>query len=65
MHKYIMKDSQDYRPGTNPEKEHGVLLIVRGLDGIETAFGEFATVDADMQKCTQAEEDGVLLSIKI
>ena len=46
MHKYKMIDEHDYRQGK--DGRHGVQLVERNAEGEEWAYGEFATIDADM-----------------
>jgi hypothetical protein len=65
MYKYIMKSNTDYRAGTDSAKPHGVVLVRRDIDGVETAYGEFAVIDDDMSECTQQETAGVLESLKM
>lgn len=57
MHKYKMINEQDYRQGKG--SGHGVQLIERNLNGEEWAYGEFATIDADMLVSDKAVEVGV------
>ena len=52
MKKYIMKNTNDYRPTFD---NHEVLLVKRDLNGIEWAYGNFSTLDDDMLDCTEAE----------
>jgi hypothetical protein len=62
MYKYIMTSNTDYRPGTDPAKPHGVVLVRRDIDGVETAYGEFAEITDDMVECT-AEETADVQSV--
>lgn len=49
--KYVMKDSNDYRPNNN---SHEVLLI-NSVNGQDIAFGRFTTIDEDMLDLTEEE----------
>ena len=49
--KYVMKDSNDYRPNNS---SHEVLLI-NSVDGQDVAFGRFTTIDEDMLDLTEEE----------
>ena len=49
--KYVMKDSNDYRPNNN---SHEVLLI-NSVNGQDIAFGRFTTIDDDMLDLTEEE----------
>ena len=49
--KYIMKDSNDYRPNND---KHEVLLI-NSVNGQDIAFGRFTTIDEDMLDLTEEE----------
>lgn len=49
--KYVMKDSNDYRPDNN---SHEVLLI-NSVNGQDIAFGRFTTIDEDMLDLTEEE----------
>ena len=49
--KYVMKDSNDYRPNNN---NHEVLLI-NSVNGQDIAFGRFTTIDEDMLDLTEEE----------
>ena len=49
--KYVMKDSNDYRPNKN---SHEVLLI-NSVNGQDIAFGRFTTIDEDMLDLTEEE----------
>jgi len=55
MHKYTMKDNNDYKTATNGQG-HGVILIKRDDKGIDTAYGYFRSIDADMKEITEQEE---------
>lgn len=49
--KYVMKDSNDYRPNND---KHEVLLI-NSVNGQDIAFGRFTTIDEDMLDLTEEE----------
>ena len=49
--KYVMKDSNDYRPNNS---SHEVLLI-NSVNGQDIAFGRFTTIDEDMLDLTEEE----------
>ena len=49
--KYVMKDSNDYRPNNN---SHEVLLI-NSVNGQDIAFGRFTIIDEDMLDLTEEE----------
>lgn len=51
---YTMKNNQDYRTAINGQG-HGVIFIERKND-IDTAFGYFRNIDADMKEITEQEE---------
>jgi len=55
MNSYIMKNDNDYRTATNGQG-HGVILIKRDDKGIDTAYGYFRNIDADMKEITEQEE---------
>ncbi len=48
--KYVMKDSNDYRPNNSHE-----VLLINSVNGQDIAFGRFTTIDEDMLDLTEEE----------
>ena len=51
LKKYIMKDTNDYRP----EMDNHKVVMIKRIDTVEWAYGKFNQVDEDMMDLTEEE----------